>query len=241
MATIHMVLQGKGGVGKSLSASLLAQYYQESGQPVRCVDTDPVNATLTGYTAFPVTALDIMRGDDVDPRRFDELMEIMLSLPADTHLIVDNGAATFLPFCSYLAENAAMPLLLEAGQSLRLHSVVTGGQAMTDTLSGLRSLLQHFGGIPLTVWLNPYFGVIARDGKQFEDFAVVRDHAASIDSIIRLPDRRKDTFGRDLEQLLSARQTFAEADASTDCPVMVRQRLRMLWRDVRDEINRANI
>lgn len=241
MATVHMVLQGKGGVGKSLSASLLTQYFMEQGVAVGCIDTDPVNATLSGYKAFDGQTLDIMSGDDVDPRRFDQLVEIILGLPAGEHLIVDNGASTFLPFCSYLAENAVFSLLLSKGLTIHLHCVVTGGQAILDTLSGLQSLLRSFVGLPLTVWLNPYFGPVIRDGKEFEQFALYQEHAASIASIIRLPNRRKDTFGKDLERLLADRLTFAEASVSPDYPIMVRQRLQMLWRDIRDEIERANI
>lgn len=240
MATIHMVLQGKGGVGKSLSASLLTQFFLERGRPVQCIDTDPVNATLAGYKAFSATTLDIMHGDDVDPRRFDHLVEVILELPQDMQLIVDNGAATFLPFCSYLAENAVFGLLKDQGQHVHLHSVVTGGQAILDTLAGLQSLLRSFE-LPLTVWLNPYFGPITREGKEFEEFSLFKEHAASIASIIRLPNRRKDTFGKDLERLLADRLTFAEASASPEYPIMVRQRLQMLWRDILDEIERANI
>jgi CO dehydrogenase nickel-insertion accessory protein CooC1 len=38
MSTVHLILQGKGGVGKSFIAALLAQYLQEKGVPVRCFD-----------------------------------------------------------------------------------------------------------------------------------------------------------------------------------------------------------
>ena len=45
--TVHLSLQGKGGVGKSLVASLLAQYFRDrKGMSVRCIDADPVNQTL---------------------------------------------------------------------------------------------------------------------------------------------------------------------------------------------------
>jgi len=48
--TVHLSLQGKGGVGKSLVASLLAQYFkQRKGMTVRCIDADPVNQTLAQY------------------------------------------------------------------------------------------------------------------------------------------------------------------------------------------------
>ena len=44
---IHVSLQGKGGVGKSLIASVLAQYFITQGHRVQCIDTDPVNHTLS--------------------------------------------------------------------------------------------------------------------------------------------------------------------------------------------------
>jgi CO dehydrogenase nickel-insertion accessory protein CooC1 len=49
MAKIHMVLQGKGGVGKSMiAATVIAQYKASKGQQPLCIDTDPVNATFEG-------------------------------------------------------------------------------------------------------------------------------------------------------------------------------------------------
>ena len=49
--SIHLSLQGKGGVGKSLIASILAQYFRDRGRDIHCIDTDPVNSTLFQYTA----------------------------------------------------------------------------------------------------------------------------------------------------------------------------------------------
>jgi hypothetical protein len=45
LLTIHPSLQGKGGVGKSLVASILAQYHLQRGKTVRCIDTNPSHAT----------------------------------------------------------------------------------------------------------------------------------------------------------------------------------------------------
>src|SRR5579859_3467685 len=45
-STIHLTLQGKGGVGKSLVASILAQYFRHHGREIRCIDSDPVNQTF---------------------------------------------------------------------------------------------------------------------------------------------------------------------------------------------------
>ena len=38
---LHFVLQGKGGVGKTMAALLLSQVIADKGEPVICIDTDP--------------------------------------------------------------------------------------------------------------------------------------------------------------------------------------------------------
>ena len=92
MATIHFILQGKGGVGKSMIAAFLYQAAAELGKSVEAFDTDPVNATLAGYKSFSVTRIDVL--DDsgaVEPRKFDELVDSLAYSQCD-HVIVDNGA-----------------------------------------------------------------------------------------------------------------------------------------------------
>ena len=239
MATINMILQGKGGVGKSLVASLITQYLLEKGQDVCCVDTDPVNATFAGYKKFNVTALDIMNGDDIDPRRFDTLVEMMMALPDESEMVIDNGAATFVPLASYLADNNVFELLLESGHTINLHTVITGGQALPDTLSGLNSLLKAFP-TPIYVWLNGYFGQINLKGKNFEDFKVFKENTSRFAALIRLPEKKKETFGRDLENLLTARMSFQEAHDS-DLPIMTRQRLHMMWREIKAELEKSDL
>ena len=70
-SAVHLSLQGKGGVGKSLVASLLAQYFLSRGQPVRCIDTDPVNQTLSQYRGLTVEHIKLLREGGVDQRGFD--------------------------------------------------------------------------------------------------------------------------------------------------------------------------
>jgi len=244
MATVHFILQGKGGVGKSLIASLLAQYLRVRDIPVHCFDTDPINATLVGYSELGAVGLDIMCGDDIDPRRFDQLMDGIFALEHDTnagvHVVVDNGASSFVPLGSYLLENQALGLLEEHGHRIMLHSVVTGGQAILDTLSGLKSLATHFPATPIVVWLNRYFGDIAIDGKSFEDFKIYAECSASFHAVISIPHRKQATFGRDMEELFARRQIFTTA-INSSLPIMVRQRLASFWRDAVAEIDKAHL
>jgi adenylylsulfate kinase-like enzyme len=57
--TIHLILQGKGGVGKSVVASWLAEFLMGRGQPVRCIDGDPVNRSLAQIKALNVEKLNL--------------------------------------------------------------------------------------------------------------------------------------------------------------------------------------
>ncbi|WP_096704167.1 conjugal transfer protein TraL [Magnetospirillum sp. 15-1] len=237
---VNFILQGKGGVGKSLIASLLAQYFRPQEQPLLCVDTDPVNATFSGYKAFDVETLNIMDGDDINPRTFDQLIERIMTAEAG-RMIIDNGASTFVPLCSYLLQNDVASLLKEGGHTVRLHSVITGGQALPDTIEGFASLCRNIGTAPVVVWLNEYFGKPVHNGKTFEESKVYEKNKARIHSLVTIPAVKPETFGQDMHKMLTRRVTFDEADASPDFTIMERQRLRMMKRTLFTNMGKAHL
>ena len=239
MRTVHLILQAKGGVGKSLVASLLCQYLIAQGRNILAFDTDPLNQTLTGYKDLAVQELKLMKGDDIDRRRFDQLVEAILSASGD--VVVDNGAASFVPLSAYLKENQTVNFLEESGIRVLIHTVFTGGQAMKETADGLVSLASHFPTTPLVVWLNRYFGEIATETKQFEEFKVYRENQDQIAGLISIPLKSPQTFGRDLEELFSRHQTFASAFADDSLPVMTKQRLKIFWSEVCQAIDKTGI
>jgi polynucleotide 5'-kinase involved in rRNA processing len=99
--TVHLILQGKGGVGKSVIASWLAEFLIKRGQPVRCIDGDPVNRSLGQYKAFPVDKLELVNANGVLQRnRYDALVERFIQ--EDAVFVVDSGATAFLPFWTYI-------------------------------------------------------------------------------------------------------------------------------------------
>ncbi len=227
-------------MGKSLVAALLAQYLGSREAVVHCFDTDPINTTLAHYEALGACVITLMDGDDIDPRRFDVLMEALLALPEEAHAVIDNGAATFVPLCSYLLASHALEALEDAGHAVMIHTVVTGGQAAKDTLFGMKSLLESFASTPHVIWLNPFFGEVMLKGKAFEEFQVCQDHREKFHAIVRIPQRKGPLFGEDLRELFASHQTFAQGADST-LPVMTRQRLKMYWRDAATEMDKAQL
>ena len=226
---IHLSLQGKGGVGKSLVASILAQYFNAKGKRIQCIDTDPVNRTLFQYKALNVTRLELLRDGSIDPRGFDTLMETLLT--EDTTFVVDNGASTFIPLWNYILENSVVDVLTTAGKQLYVHTVITGGQALLDTLHGFKSLAESSADRNIIVWLNEYFGRIERDGKKFEDMGAYRESEGKIFGSVHLPKRNQDTFGRDLEEVISEKLTLEEAIKDGPFSIMSKQRLKVMQRD----------
>ena len=95
MAAINMILQGKGGVGKSFTASLLSQYLLDRDQLVGCFDADPVNATLTAYASLKATKIEIMEGDSINSRLFDTMIEKLLQLPDKAFAVIDSGGSEY--------------------------------------------------------------------------------------------------------------------------------------------------
>src|SRR6202171_3552438 len=151
-ASIHILLQGKGGVGKSLISAILSQYLLSKGQDVRGIDADPVNQTLSEYRGLAVSCLNLLKEGSVDQREFDLLMERFLTETGT--FVVDTGASTFIPLWHYLLENTALDFLHGRGSQVFVHTVITGGQALGDTLSGFDQLAETTVQRNLVVWLN---------------------------------------------------------------------------------------
>lgn len=232
---VHLILQGKGGVGKSLVASVIGQYFRDRGKAAVCIDTDPVNQTLAQYQALGAEHLKLMTDGRVDVRLFDQLMERLLTEPHS--FVIDNGASTFIALWDYIQENAVVQTLEQSGRNVFLHSVVTGGQAMLDTLSGLHDVASKCPARNLVVWANEFFGPVEYEGKRLSDMKVFTRHRDRIRGTVTIPKRSSDTFGRDVEEMLRAKLTFAEVIEDRKFSIMSRQRLTLVRRELFDQLD----
>ena len=241
MANVHIILQGKGGVGKSFIAAMIAQYKLSKGQKPICVDTDPVNATFCGYKKLNVKKLEILEGDEINSRNFDTLIE-MIATSGDEDIIIDNGASSFVPLSHYLITNDVPELLRSMGHEIIIHTVITGGQALIDTVAGFGNLVEQYPTeAKFIVWLNPYWGAIEDAGKGFEQLKVYTTNKARVSAIIKIPDLKEETFGRDLSEMLQAKQTFEEAIDAVTNTIMMRQRLKIIQKQIFGQMDIAAI
>ena len=236
MNKVHMILQGKGGVGKSLVASMLAQYYIEKDRQSINIDTDPVNSTFKNYKSLNVMHIKLIdENQKLDARNFDDLVETILA--EDTDFIIDNGASTFLPLANCMLDNKVPELITGSGKELVVHCIISGGQALLDTLSGLSSLIQQMPKqAKIIIWKNEFFGEIIADGKRFEEMAIYKQNAERISDIVTIAKMTADTFAKDFAMMLDRKLTFQEAIASSEFGLMAKQRLAMIRKSIFDQI-----
>jgi cellulose biosynthesis protein BcsQ len=97
MSNIHLVMQGKGGVGKSLLAFYLAQYIREKSGKCLVFDTDPLNQTLARTTTLEARVVRILADDHITIMKnaFDLMIEECETEEAD--VVIDVGASSFVP------------------------------------------------------------------------------------------------------------------------------------------------
>lgn len=226
MHTVHCVLQGKGGVGKSFVSTLLAQYLMSREQPVLCIDTDPINATFTTYNALTAQHLRLMHDETFDYEAFDALL--MRLLDAQSPVVIDNGAASFGAMVAALADNAAATLLAEHGKALLLHSVIAGADNLADTVHGFDHTAERLPApTPIIVWLNAYHGPVRHAGKGFEQMQAYERHQGRIQGVVHL-HKHKPHFEADLHLMLQHRLTFDQTMTSAAFNVLQKSRLKRL-------------
>jgi hypothetical protein len=236
MKQVNITLQGKGGIGKSFVSSLIAQNLRDKGEPVICIDTDPINATLSSFKALNVRQINLMVDRRINEAVFDEMMEIILS-EATSHFVIDNGAASFVPLSNYLILHDALKVIVDAGKQPIIQTVIAGGLGLNKTLSAFAVLAEQMPPeAMLVVWLNEHMGSIAYEGKTFEQSKAYQKYQDRVLSIIRLPRQNEDTFGQTIEQLIGERLTFTEALESSAFKIMSKQRLTMYRRGIYEQL-----
>ncbi|NQY82888.1 MAG: hypothetical protein HRT36_07785 [Alphaproteobacteria bacterium] len=171
MSNIRLIPQGKGGVGKSFVATILAEYFISKDQKAHCID---------------------------------------------------------IAVCDYLLSNKIVGLLEEMGHQVFIHTLLTGGDSMADTLGGFIGISNHCSNVQLVVWHNEFYGSLFISGKPIDEETLFTDHCQNVFAQIHLPKPASATFGQDLIDLRRRKLTLAEGIEHTKFSFMTRHRLKVL-------------
>ena len=131
MATIHFIGGEKGGVGKSLVARLLAQYFIDHNMPFLGFDSDRSHGALLRF--YPDYASPVV----ID--RYESLDAVVESATddAERRIIVDLAAQTHQPLVQWMEESGMLELAHESGIAVRYWHVMDSGKDSVDLLSRL--------------------------------------------------------------------------------------------------------
>lgn len=135
-AHVHLIGGEKGGVGKSMVARLLAQYFIDHSTPFLGFDTDRSHgALLRFYAGYASPAL-------VDRyEALDLIIESCVDQPG-RRVLVDLAAQTHEPLTRWIEESGVLDLADVSGLAIHYWHVMDSGR---DSVDLLKKLLDRFG------------------------------------------------------------------------------------------------
>ena len=231
MAHIHFIGGEKGGVGKSLTARVLAQYMIDKDIPFLGFDTDRSHGALmrfyAGY-ASPVVM------DSVEA--LDVIVEAAAEAP-DRRILVDLAAQTHDPLVKWMEDTGVVELAAEMGMPIYYWHVMDSGKDSVDLLA---KLLDRFGSSLQYVLVRNQvrgndFSVLEQSGQQ----ARALDMGAKVVTLKKLHDGVIQKIDAGSSSFWKAR-TAQDAD-SGGLGLMDRQRVKMWLRDIYTELDNVGL
>jgi hypothetical protein len=141
MSHIHFVGGEKGGVGKSVVARLLAQYFIDGSLPFAALDGDRSSGALLRYYGEFTQAVDLGASESAD-----QIMD--RALGAERRVLVDLPAQSVRALWNWLSEANVFGFAREAGVQLSFWHVTDGGFASVSEIGRALELLsgdvRHF-------------------------------------------------------------------------------------------------
>ncbi|MEJ8821323.1 mobilization protein [Variovorax humicola] len=147
MSSINFIGGEKGGVGKSVTARVLAQYFIDRSRPFVGFDTDRSHSSFTRFYegfASPVV-VDSFEGLDTVVNGFE-------TQPQQS-VIVDLAAQTLAPLSSWIKESDLFDVFKELGVAVNFWHVLDDGRDSTDLLG---KLIDTFGTQPNYIVVQNY-------------------------------------------------------------------------------------
>jgi MinD-like ATPase involved in chromosome partitioning or flagellar assembly len=135
MSRIHFIGGEKGGVGKSVVARLLAQYWIDRKTPWTAFDTDRSHGALLRHYAEYAQPLEVGRMEDLD-------RVVEAATAEDQQVLVDLAAQSEQDLHRWITASGVLELASELGIEILFWHVMDDGK---DSLELLDKLLSRYG------------------------------------------------------------------------------------------------
>jgi len=231
MAHIHFIGGEKGGVGKSLTARVLAQYFIDKAIPFLGFDTDRSHGALMRFYS-----------DYASPVVMDhyEALDVIVEAAAEQperRVLVDLAAQTHDGLVRWMDEVGVINMADEMGMTIHYWHVMDAGK---DSVDLLQKLLDRFGtGLNYVLVRNQIrgndFSTLEQSGQQQRAIEL----GARVVTIKKLNEgvmQRIDTGSSSFWKAKNAQEPNAGG-----LGLMDRQRVKMWLRDVYREIDDVGV
>ena len=135
MANIHFIGGEKGGVGKSMTSRLLAQYHIDHNLPFTGFDSDQSHGTFSRFYADFAAPVKVTEEDSLD-----SIITCLEETP-DAHIIIDLAAQTASWLSAWVTELDVFSLLHDMGHQVYFWHVMDDGADSSQLLA--RSLAKY--------------------------------------------------------------------------------------------------
>ena len=230
MTQLHLIGGEKGGVGKSVVARLLAQYFIDRQIPFLGFDSDRSHGALVRFYSGYASPVLIDRYESLDA-----IVEAATEQP-DRRILVDLAAQTQEPLTQWMDESQLLEVAPELGLQIRYWHVMDAGH---DSVELLRRLLDRYEGrLSYVIVLNQIrgddFNILNASGQLDR----ARGCGATVINIKRLRDAA-------MSQIDAAGSSFWAAAQPKDqgglpFGILERQRLKTWLKQAYEAIGQAN-
>ena len=231
MTQLHLIGGEKGGVGKSVVARLLAQYFIDRQIPFLGFDSDRSHGALVRFYSDYASPVLIDRYESLDA-----IVEAATEQP-DRRILVDLAAQTQEPLTQWMDESQLLEVAPELGLQIRYWHVMDAGH---DSVELLRRLLDRYEGrLSYVIVLNQIrgddFNILNASGQLDR----ARSFGATVINIKRLRDAA-------MSQIDAAGSSFWAATQPKEqgglpFGILERQRLKTWLKQAYEEIGRAHV
>ena len=231
MTNVHLIGGEKGGVGKSLVARVLAQYFIDKAIPFMGFDTDRSHGSLLRFYHEFASSVDV---DDYGS--LDTIVEAAAENPG-LRILVDLAAQTHAPIVKWMDESGVLDTISELGLHLAYWHVMDSGK---DSVDLLKKAFDRFGSR-----LNYVLVLNQLRGETFEIFeqSGLKDQALGLNAKIITLRKLHEPVITKIDAVSSS--FWAAQNKSSSEPnglgLLERQRVKVWLRNVYDQLDTVGV
>lgn len=242
--TINIFAQNKGGIGKSLTASMFIQYLQANEIPVATADLDEQSPKLSTIPGLNAALIPLLEGGEIKQTKFDPLFTKMLQ--NQIPFVLDLGSSTIAPFRKYMVDNGCYEMAEQFNKKIVYHMVVISGPELSSTLEGVDNIIKDIQGTDakIVIWQNEKVGIPTVNGQPVEESDWLKHRKSYINGVVKIIDRNNQGFTDTFLKVMGNNQntpgmTFSEIqkDTSGTFELMEKSRVQKIFSSVFSELD----